>query len=402
MPKQKPAKETTPGPSSKEVKSHAFQLAPEPVVEAEAGAEAEEEADSIPQETSAKPYHEDLGSLPDAYNSGSLYLIARDPHWLFTYWDIDWTKHSAAGKEGARVCVRLYADGELESATDIHPAARNWYLPARKPDANYHAELVIISGDHEEVIAASDAARTPPAAVSNGERADFATVPLHLSFEQLLDMVRASMAEGESLIEALSRVQRHGLSVEAGSRKVSEWTPEQKQLLAAIVGSEVLNQIEMGSGDIDRLIRQGLEAKLHTESASELAARGRITELWGPGESSLFSGFGASWSAQPFSQEWKGREFFMHVNAEVIFYGGTHPDAQVTINGEPIKLNPDGSFRYHYKFPDGDFEIPIIARSPDGVEERSASLSFRRGTARQGDVAHTGQPAELSPLIGRK
>ena len=45
---------------------------------------------------------------------------------------------------------------------------------------------------------------------------------------------------------------------------------------------------------------------------------------------------------------------------------------------------PDGTFRYHFTLPDGDFAIPIIARSPDGVEERTATLSFVRGTTRTG------------------
>ena len=67
----------------------------------------------------------------------------------------------------------------------------------------------------------------------------------------------------------------------------------------------------------------------------------------------------------------------MHVNAEVIFYGGTDPQAKVTIAGRPVQLQPDGTFRYHFKFPDNDFEIPIVAVSPDGVETRSAVLSLR-------------------------
>ena len=92
----------------------------------------------------------------------------------------------------------------------------------------------------------------------------------------------------------------------------------------------------------------------------------------------------------------------MHVNAEIIFYGGTQPDATVTIRGEKIAISPDGTFRYHFTLPDGDFEIPIIATSPDQVEQRSATLSFRRGTQRVGDVGSTGQPEELSPLIGKK
>jgi hypothetical protein len=117
-------------------------------------------------------------------------------------------------------------------------------------------------------------------------------------------------------------------------------------------------------------------------------------------ESSLFSGIGASWSGQPFGQS--GREFFMHVNAEVIFYGGTDPQAKVTIAGRPVQLQPDGTFRYHFKFPDDDFEIPIVAVSPDGVETRSAVLSLRRDTARYGDVGATAQPEYLGTPMGEK
>jgi hypothetical protein len=117
-------------------------------------------------------------------------------------------------------------------------------------------------------------------------------------------------------------------------------------------------------------------------------------------ETSLSSGVGASWSGQPFSLP--EREFFMHVNAEVIFYGGTHPLAKVTIDGKPIQLQPDGTFRYHFKFPDNDFEIPIVAVSPDGQETRSAILSFRRATQRYGDVGATQQPAHLTEPMGAR
>jgi hypothetical protein len=92
----------------------------------------------------------------------------------------------------------------------------------------------------------------------------------------------------------------------------------------------------------------------------------------------------------------------MHVNAEVIFYGGTHPLAKVTIGGKPIQLQPDGTFRYHFKFPDNDFEIPIVAVSPDGQETRSAILSFRRATQRYGDVGATQQPAHLTEPMGAR
>ena len=108
-----------------------------------------------------------------------------------------------------------------------------------------------------------------------------------------------------------------------------------------------------------------------------------------------------SWSG---ASEWVSsfgvpRSFFMHVNAEVIFYGGTDPRAKVTVDGKPITLNPDGSFRYHFIFPDGVYEIPIVAVSPDGVESRSAILRFQRGTQKTGKVDDTAQPP-LSPPMG--
>ena len=108
-----------------------------------------------------------------------------------------------------------------------------------------------------------------------------------------------------------------------------------------------------------------------------------------------------SWSS---ASEWVSsfgapRSFFMHVNAEVIFYGGTDPRAKVTIDGKPITLNPDGTFRYHFIFPDGVYEIPIVAVSPDGVESRSAILRFERGTQKTGKVGDTSQPS-LAPSDG--
>ena len=92
----------------------------------------------------------------------------------------------------------------------------------------------------------------------------------------------------------------------------------------------------------------------------------------------------------------------MHVNAEVIFFGGTHPDAKVWIDDKPVRLNPDGTFRHQFTFPDGTYEIPSVATSPDGLEQRSATLRFERGTGRFGVVGATPQPAFLSEPMGKR
>lgn len=424
----------------------------EPAVEMEAAAHKFEIAGEQPPaqpasapEQQEKPAFEELGELPQSYGATTLYLIARDPKWLFSYWDVDWSAfpQTAMRDQERRFFLRLLdEDGREAFSTEINPDAKNWYLPVSKAGATYFAELGFFGPAGEwQSIARSDAASVPAETLAEESHATFATVPFHLTFQRLLEMVRNTMRNGETLMSALARVQGEGRRLAFGAGTAPGWTDEQRQVLAALFGNEVVERIGMGSGEIDQLLRQELLQKLSTESASELMAKG----LLAAGESSLFSGIlggagaalgaagafgsgmfstamlgglgawgsevtswltgltetGSSWSAQPFSQE-SGREFFMHVNAEVIFYGGTHPDAKVTIDGKPLQLNPDGTFRFHFKFPDANYEIPIVAVSPDGVEQRSATLRFERATSREGDVGHTAQPAELATPMGQR
>ena len=92
----------------------------------------------------------------------------------------------------------------------------------------------------------------------------------------------------------------------------------------------------------------------------------------------------------------------MHVNAEVIFYGGTQPNATLWIDGKLVPLQPDGTFRFHFKFPDATYDIPIVALSPDGLEQRSAKLRFERNTERFGEVDATEQPEFLTAPMGAR
>ena len=386
-------------------KAGAFQISNDPVI---AGAEETEahkfEIGSTTEGsiTGGAPAFEDLGELPASYQEDTLFLVARDPRWVFTYWDFDWVKYAASAFRGGvkQYFLKISTEAGADQALiEINPEARNWYVPVASPDTAYFAEIGFFdkAGAWQRIVQ-SGVAVTPADALAADAVADFATVPAHLTFERLLELVKAKMLEGESLISALARIAGEGrLEFRAGMSPT--WTDEQKRLLAALLGDTLIERLGMGSDEIDQLLRKQLQQKLHSESASGLS--GALLETLGPTTSSLFSGIGASWSAQPFSVK-RERGFFLHVNAEIIFYGGTDPDATVWIDGKEIKLSPDGTFRYHYKLPDGDFAIPIVAQSPDKVERRTATLSFVRGTSRVGDVGATGQPQELSPLIGKK
>ena len=433
----------------------------------------------LTREPSWVPAFEDLGNLPETYGEEVLYLIARDPYWLFCYWDIDWSKYSKLkmlGGEHRFYLKVITVKGVQEAQIEINTEARNWYLPVKHPATRYEAELGYLDkqGDWKSIVR-SLPAETPAATLSEEAKAIFATIPFHLTFQRILELVQGAKNEGETLTQTLSRLQNEGRIAAIQAVTSGSLTEEQKNILATLFGSDILEKLRLGSGEMERLLRKHLTEKLSSESASGLMAKGEtsiettslssglkgwspelsslfsalggwspeISSLfsasggwspevsslfsamsgWGPGVSSLFSGInflgpelsslssgigfwgpessnlssgiGASWSAQPFGQP-KDRNFFMHVNAEVIFYGGTHPDAKVWIDGQEIKLNADGSFRYHYRFPDSNYEIPIVAQSPDQVEERSATLNFKRVTARKGEVGHTAQPEEVS------
>ena len=76
----------------------------------------------------------------------------------------------------------------------------------------------------------------------------------------------------------------------------------------------------------------------------------------------------------------KKRKFWFQLDAELIVYGGTDPKAKVTMQGEPIKLRPDGTFTMRLSLPDSRQIIPGTAASADGIEERTIVLAIERNT----------------------
>jgi uncharacterized protein len=82
-----------------------------------------------------------------------------------------------------------------------------------------------------------------------------------------------------------------------------------------------------------------------------------------------------------------GRDFHFQIDAELIVYGTTEPNAHVTLQGEPVQLRNDGTFTVRFSLPDSRQIIPAVASSADGVEERTIVLAVERNTK------------ELEPMI---
>ena len=74
------------------------------------------------------------------------------------------------------------------------------------------------------------------------------------------------------------------------------------------------------------------------------------------------------------------RELEFQVDAEMILYGHTRPDAHVTLGGEPIKLRPDGRLRFVSPIPDRRASAAGGRQQLDGVEQRTIVIAVERNT----------------------
>jgi hypothetical protein len=86
----------------------------------------------------------------------------------------------------------------------------------------------------------------------------------------------------------------------------------------------------------------------------------------------------------------KPRKFWFHLDAELIVYGATEPNSRVTLQGQPVKLRPDGTFTMRFSLPDNRQIIPAVAVSPDGIEERTIVLAVERNTKALEPMIHDG------------
>ena len=84
----------------------------------------------------------------------------------------------------------------------------------------------------------------------------------------------------------------------------------------------------------------------------------------------------------------RSRKFFFQLDAELIVYGSTEPNARVTLQGEPVQLRSDGTFTMRFRLPDSRQIIPAVAIAPDGMEERTIVLAVERNTKQLDPVMH--------------
>ncbi len=86
--------------------------------------------------------------------------------------------------------------------------------------------------------------------------------------------------------------------------------------------------------------------------------------------------------SSPVKKPEKKGAFWLVVDTELIVYGATEADAQVTVQGRPIKLRKDGTFTLRFALPDGKQVIPVVAKSAHIDETRTITPVVTRKTTR--------------------
>lgn len=339
--------------------------------------------------TPAAHFAAEAAHLPEAYGTGRLYVTPRDPHWLYAHWDItpqQQFRYNARSVD-RHLILRIHEGAvraRLVAEIHVHPESRHWFAHVERSETVYVTELGYYqTGRRWKSLATSAPTKTPADHISSDATVEFATIPLELSFETMLGLLKEETRGKLPLARAIEQLRVSRESALTPPTEMSAWTPEQEQALAEFVARDRAARGWPSSHEISELLGGQIEGDIAPTR---------------PGEFVLPSFFGGADVSSPFGGGPSGgNSFWFQVNAELIIYGATQPDACVIIDGKQIALRSDGSFSFHFTFPDGQYELPIVAVSADGTDGRVAELKFTRATELHGDVAAPPQDPELGP-----
>ena len=266
-----------------------------------------------------------LAELPNGYDEKCIVLMPCDPEWAYVYWDIpNEEKEELIRQGGSQLALRLYdvTNIDLNQQTpqsveqfECDSMARDWYLPMPMSDRDYIVEIGYITGDEKWLLLArSGAARIPPLYPSDWNDDKFIKIP----WNEQLD----------------------------GSKTFFQLVPPDPKQLA-------YNNAFLFASKHEQEQNVGLS---HYPSGVGMSALAASTST--PATSSDY--------------------FWFFADMSLIVYGATQVNAQLTINGEPIKVENDGSFSIHLPFPEGVTESRMMAVAVNGWQNESLHLQFTR------------------------
>ena len=308
---------------------------------------------------------EGLADLPEGYGESRIVLMPRDPQWGYCYWDVsNEHKEDLRRQGGQQLALRIYDATDISLAAQSphsiqeYPCdemAREWYVPIPVSDRDYIVDIGYRCADGRWLILARSAeVRIPPVYPSDWIEDKFLTI----SWDEDL--------RGKTFAKLVPPSLRQ-TGVDAAGNPIYD------EIFGMAESAEAMRVAGSIFGSMHQVPEQAISSYIFPSGVGMWA----LPTASGINMSGVgMSGVGFSASAPPI----RPRKFWLVADAELIVYGATEPDAKVTVGGRPIKLNPDGTFRFQMSFQDGVIDYPIVAVAADGEQTRSIHMNFERET----------------------
>ncbi len=309
-----------------------------------------------------------LTDLPGGYGESRIILLPRDPQWAYAYWDITHEHKDELRRQGGQqLALRLFDVTDVDLSRQAPHSlqeygcdemAREWYLPVPVSDRDYILEIGYRTYDGRWLMLAQSATmRVPPVYPSDWVEDHFVTV----NWDESL--------EGKTVLTLVPPINK------AGDAAAAAASADLHNEFFNLVGNTEAQRI---AGSLYGSMQHMPGSVPHLESLSSYVFPSGVGMWAMPNFSGLnMSGIGG------FSGDLvkpQPRKFWLVADAELIVYGATEPDATVYVDGKPIQLSADGTFRFQMSFQDGELKFPIFAVAADGEQNRSINMEFERQT----------------------
>ena len=200
-----------------------------------------------------------------------LFAIASDPRTIFASWNINWRSvFEKAMPADRQVHLRVISgDGVIETKVAVEPMSAMHYVTITGLHNSYCVEIGYFQPfDTWHSIATSDEVEMPPQGSVELADVDLATIPFHLSFEQLSDLFGA--ANDSSVARVVSEFQKRVLICDEPNGA----TPSDTQILRE------LNVSRSGIASAERNFKKIDTEKLARRARAMLSIRGDQSSAW--------------------------------------------------------------------------------------------------------------------------
>jgi hypothetical protein len=354
------------------------------------------------EEVKPKPKFVDHYDLPAHYGTTSLALIARDPNWIYAYWEIAPSSLETVRKNigerfhQAAFVLRMYdvtcVDFNGYNANhwfdiEVGPQAGNWYVNIWSDNVSYCADIGLRLPDGNFFVLARSNSVTTPRKVQSW-RTEQIWMEVKEDKSKYAPFVIGSVHKSDPISgkqpqniqqPSTQNKRKYYLSEDEIRQYYSRLSPLLRDIISRRLAAKGAAVRRPGTHQ-----RRGKQVTLEEFRLSGLSWGQYVKKMLGGASEELVL-MGASeqqhvgGASEQSQREARFRKFFFEIGTELIVYGRTEPDATVTLCGMNVPLRSDGTFTMRFALPDaGKVPLDFSATSADKVETREISTKVDR------------------------